>query len=389
MRVEPSAAAPQRAGLSPETRRRLLRVGAATVAASLYVVPHMRTTRLAAATACVSPAGVQLDASIDTARCDLVQGKIILRNNSAAQHIIVQEISTVLTFGGVAQPPPAYAAVLPDGADVLLRPGVAVQPGQTAATALSLNPAGRAGAGRTAVALTVTIRYYIGSALLECSTGASGSLECHQEGNGGGSGGTGGSGGGSGGSGGTGGTGGGNTQSSQQPPLQAVPPPIVPSGGGAPGPSIQSVPQPQVSVLPSGQPEVAPLPNTLVSPESVGPAPEIAVLPPALAPAPASVPAPAQVPPLAVPVPAAAAPPPAPAAPSPASPQTAAASHAASPASQPSATLPRAGASAASPAGGVRFLGIGSLLLALGRLLHRLAGRRSSVDAAPGPDRGP
>lgn len=390
MCVERPAAGSQRTGLSPETRRRLLRAGAATVAASLYITPRMRTTRLAAAAACLSPAGVQLDASIDRARCDLVQGRIILRNHSAAQRVLVQEISAVLTFGGAARAVPEFAPVLPAGADVLLRPGVAVQPGQTAATAVSLNPAGRAGADRTAVALTVTIRYDAGSIRLECSAAASGSLECHQEGNGGGGGGNGSSTSSSG-SGSNGG--GGNAQGSQQQsPSQAVPPPVVPSGGGMqpvaspPGQAVQGAPQPQVSVLPGAQPEAAPLPEMQVSPESIGPAPEVSA-PPAPVAAPPSVPAPAQVPPLAVPLPAAAAPPPAPAPGPPlAGPQAAGPSQAAapqaSPASQPSVTLPRAGSSASSPAGGVRVLGLGSLLLALGRLLRRLAGRHDGAHGA-------
>lgn len=391
MCAEQPAATSQRAGLSPETRRRLLRAGAATVAASLYIAPHMRTTRLAAAATCVSPAGVQLDASIDTARCDLVQGRIVLRNNSAAQRISVREINAVLIFGGAAQAAPAYAPALPPGADVLLRPGVEVPPGQIAATALSLNPAGRAGAGHTAVALTVTIRYDAGSARLECSAAASGALECHQESNesnGGGD--TAKSGGGSGGNGG----GGANPsdQRSQQPPPQTVPPPVVPSGGVAqpvasqPGQAVQSAPPPQVSVLAGGQPEVAPLPEMQVSPESIVHAPEVVALP--------RVPAPAQVPPLAVPLPAAAAPPPAATpGPPPTGPQAAgpaqAATPPASPASQPSVTLPRAGSSASSPAGGARFLGLGSLLLALGRLLSRLAGGRGGADAACRSDSGP
>jgi uncharacterized membrane protein YgcG len=388
MDAEQPAVLSQRAGLSPETRRRLLRTGTAAVAAGLYLAPSMRTTRLAVAAACISPAGVQLDAWIDTARCDLLQGRLFLRNNSASQRIAVREINAVLTFGGAARAAPEYAPALPAGADILLRPGVEVQPGQTAATALALNPAGLSGAGRTAVVLTATIRYNAGSARLECSTDASLFLDCPPEGNGGGdnngNGGNGGNGGG-----GNGGSGS-SQRSQQQPPPQAVPPPLVPSSGQAQpvtSPLAQAagtVPQPQVSVLAGGQPEALPLPGPQVSSESLAPAPQVAAQPPTQASAPASVPAPAQVPPLAVPLPAAAAPPPAPAsAPPAAGSQAAGPAPRASPASQPSVTLPRAGASASSPAAGVRSLGIGALLLALGRLFHRLAGRRGGPEGGP------
>lgn len=385
MYAEQRVALSQPAGLSPETRRRLLRTGAAAVAAGLYIAPSMRTTRLAEAAACISPTGVQLDAWIDTARCDLVQGRLILRNNSASQRITVQEINVVLTLGGAAQSAPEYAPALPAGADILLRPGVEVQPGQKAATALVLNEAGRSGAGRTAVVLTATIRYDAGSARLECSTDAGSFLECPQRSNGGGDND------GNGANGGGGNRGGGGSQrSQQQPPPQAAPPPLVPAGGGAQSatsPSAQAagtVPQSEVSVLAGGQPETAPLPGPQVSSESLVPAPQVTAQLQAQASAPASAPAPVQVPPLVVPLPAAAAPPPAPASgPPPTGSHAGGTAPGASPASQPSVTLPRAGASASSPAAGVRSLGIGALLLTLGRLFRRLAGRRGGPDCTP------
>jgi hypothetical protein len=393
---------PRRSGLSPETRRRLLRAGAATVAATLYVTPHMRTTRLAAATACLSPTGAVFDATIDGARCDLIQGRIILRNTSA-QSIIVQELKAGLSLGGAAPVAPAYSADLPAGATIVLRAGVTIPPGQTAATVYSLNPAGRTGTGRTTVTLNATLAYSYntGPARLECSTAAAGSFECAGE-----SGGNGGGNGGGSNANNNANTGGGeNPQGSKQPPPPSVPPPILPSGGGEtpsvlnppppspPGPAGQGGSSPHITVLSPGQPELVPPLDTLVSSEGHAPAPESAAVQPVQpatpVPVPAPAPAPAQVPPLVVPVPATTVPP---IAPQPAPPGTPAAQPgqaAAQPTgqgAQPSTTLPRAGGGSSSPVGGLPIPGLGFLVLALGRLLRRLA-RLSGTAANPITDR--